>query len=383
MGGRAWIFAIAMAACVGCVASGTKPPTVSALPLNSLPRVAEVDPRFQSFNVEMAQVTGGRFWAPYGGPPDVVYSQQPPTDLYNARLRNLTRELAPAYVRVSGTWANSSYLLGPGEPTPAAAPAGYLQVLTRDQWRGVVDFARATDLKIITSFAASIGARGSDGVWRSDQAKRLVDLTREAGGAIAAAEFFNEPNLVGVANSALPPDYSADDYRRDFAVFSAFAKKEIPDAAILGPGGGVLVGAPRTTLAKTLDNAALVSGSASTLDALSYHFYGALSQRCAAQGLQTSADEALTPRWLARATDAFASFSALRDRLAPGKPIWLTETGQAACGGSPWASSFLDTFRYLDQMGQLAQRGVKVVAHNTLSRSDYALINGEDRKSVV
>ena len=39
----------------------------------------------------------------------------------------------------------------------------------------------------------------------------------------------------------------------------------------------------------------------------------------------------------------------------------LTETGQAACGGDRQASIYIDSFRYLDQLGGLAKRGVKVV----------------------
>ncbi len=37
--------------------------------------------------------------------------------------------------------------------------------------------------------------------------------------------------------------------------------------------------------------------------------------------------------------------------------------------------TFLDTFRYLDQLGRLAKQEVKVVAHNTLVASDYGLLN--------
>jgi hypothetical protein len=55
--------------------------------------------------------------------------------------------------------------------------------------------------------------------------------------------------------------------------------------------------------------------------------------------------------------------------------MWLSETGQAACGGDRWASTYLDSFRYLDQLGRLARRGVKVVMHNTLAASDYGLID--------
>ncbi|MBY0392879.1 MAG: hypothetical protein K2Q27_06410, partial [Novosphingobium sp.] len=45
------------------------------------------------------------------------------------------------------------------------------------------------------------------------------------------------------------------------------------------------------------------------------------------------------------------------------------------CGGSPWASTFLDTFRYLNQNAALAQKGLQVIMHNTLAASDYALID--------
>src|SRR6201999_1815545 len=31
----------------------------------TMPRVGTIDERFQSFNIEMVEVTGGRFWAPY------------------------------------------------------------------------------------------------------------------------------------------------------------------------------------------------------------------------------------------------------------------------------------------------------------------------------
>jgi hypothetical protein len=59
----------------------------------------------------------------------------------------------------------------------------------------------------------------------------------------------------------------------------------------------------------------------------------------------------------------------------PGKPFWNTETAETACGGNPWANTFLDTFRYLDQLGRLAKQELRVVAHNTLVASDYGLLN--------
>ncbi|MGY3651745.1 hypothetical protein ACVWW2_007036 [Bradyrhizobium sp. LM4.3] len=70
-----------------------------------------IDPRFQSYNVEMVEVTGGRFWRPYAQHQMQRdgYSDRPPIDLANRRLRKLAAALAPAYLRVSGTWANATY----------------------------------------------------------------------------------------------------------------------------------------------------------------------------------------------------------------------------------------------------------------------------------
>jgi heparanase 1 len=90
---------------------------------------------------------------------------------------------------------------------------------------------------------------------------------------------------------------------------------------------------------------------------------------------QTTPEAALSEDFLSRADKIEKFYAALRDKFEPGKPIWLTETADAACGGNPWASTFLDSFRYLDQLGRLAKNGVRVVMHNTLASSDYGLLD--------
>jgi hypothetical protein len=135
---------------------------------------------------------------------------------------------------------------------------------------------------------------------------------------------------------------------------------------ILGPGSF------GDTALKTRDLLAASRGA--NVDAFSYHHYGALSQRCA-PSMQTTQTAALSEDWLARTDAALAVNRTLRDEFAPATPFWLTETADAACGGNPWARTFLDTFRYLDQLGRLAKQDVKVVAHNTLAGSDYGLLN--------
>jgi len=50
----------------------------SSGPLASLPKLGTVDERFQSYNVEMVEITGGQFWAPYGGPRTSAIASGPP-----------------------------------------------------------------------------------------------------------------------------------------------------------------------------------------------------------------------------------------------------------------------------------------------------------------
>src|SRR5581483_7054989 len=109
------------------------PASPSRIDASSMRRIGVIDERFQSYNVEMVEVIGGRFWKPYkdieavlkaqssftqsnkdaaavpAGMDPNLYQQRPPIDLTNTRLRKLAAALGPAYVRVSGTWANTAY----------------------------------------------------------------------------------------------------------------------------------------------------------------------------------------------------------------------------------------------------------------------------------
>jgi hypothetical protein len=363
---------------------------------STLPGVGTISPRFQSFNIEMVEVTGGRFWAPYKlgsdaeskpdpklatpGTDPSLYRYRPPINLANPKLRKLAAALAPSYVRVSGTWANSTYFHDSDGHAPQTPPTGFGGILTREEWKGVVDFSKAVDAGIVTSFAISPGVRDASGVWTPVEAKKIVDYTHSVGGTIAAAEMFNEPTFAGMGGA--PKGYSAETYGKDFKVFHAYTSKALPKMIVLGPGsvgeGGSLgdIGAMPAGM-NLIKSTEMLEAEGPGLQVFSYHFYGGVSKRCARMGAATQAtpETTLTPEWLSRTDHEEAFYAALRDKYLPGKPIWLTETGETACGGNPWASTFLDSFRYLNQLGTLARRGVQVVAHNTLAASDYALID--------
>ena len=356
----------------------------------TLPRVGAIDERFQSYNIEMVEVTGGRFWKPYSsntaavpananqpaGMDPSLYEYRKPIDLYNARLRKLAAALGPAYVRVSGTWANATFFQACGGPVPENAPAGFKGVLTREQWKGVVDFSKATDSRIVTSFAVSAGVRDAQGVWSPEQAKQIFEYTKSVGGRIAAAEFMNEPTMPEMGGA--PKGYAAVDFARDVKIFRDFAKSADAKMLVLGPGsvgegGSLKILIPGLNVMKSED---MLRATGPAFDAFSYHTYGAVSIRCKSMGADatTSPDVALSEDWLGRGGESERFYAGLRDRFEPGKPMWNTETAQAACGGDRWASTFIDSFRYLNQLGDLAKRGVQVHMHNTLAASDYGLL---------
>ncbi|KUI22159.1 hypothetical protein AU193_17980 [Mycobacterium sp. GA-1285] len=374
-------------------------PSSDSLAPTDMVQVGRVDDRYQSYNVEMLEVTGGKFWKPYGpeleaalrqpapstAPPDsdtpsgmnpALYEYRPPIDLSNPRLRKLAAALGPAYVRVSGTWANTTYFPETAE-APPEPPPGFMGVLTHEQWRGVIDFANEVDARIATSFATGMGTRDPAGAWTPAQALRWIDFTESAGGNIAAAEFMNEPTAAEMGGA--PPGYDAADYGRDFKLFRDFADRRVPDMVVIGPGSvgettgdwGVTYGAQGLLETRDL----LAQSQPAGVDAFSYHHYGAVSRRCVQMGNQTSPEDALTEQWLRRTDQTLEFYRALRDEFEPGKKFWNTETADAACGGNPWGGTFLDTFRYLDQLGRLARQEVEVVAHNTLVASDYGLLD--------
>lgn len=356
------VYWLALTLLVTLPCSGAPGAEPSVAPGRMVP-IGSVDERFQSYNIEMVEVTGGRFWKPYSSerfdPHPDQFEFRHPIDLDNPRLRKLASALAPAYLRVSGSWANATYFAD--ADGSSAVPPGFGGVLSRQRWRGVVDFAEAVGAEIVTSFAVSPGTRDAAGIWSPDQARRLLSYTRSIGGRVAAAEFMNEPNVA--LGAAAPASDDAASYARDSRIFRAFVKENFPSLLLLGPG----------TAGETNSASDLLSASGpDAVDVVSYHYYGALSERC---GGTDAPEDPLSEARLNGTDHTAAFYRSLRDRFAPGKPIWLTETAEAACGGNRWDATFLDTFRYLDQLGRLARIGVQVVMQNTLAASDYGMVD--------
>lgn len=347
--------------------------------LKQMKQIGSVDERFQSYNIEMCEVIGGDFWIPYNLIDSVRKNSNktgfaalkwgiPPINLYEKKLRHLASALGPTYVRVSGTWANAVYFQDNDNPKLANPPDGFKNILTRSQWKGVVDYCKAVNGKLVSSFPISAGMFDKEGNWQSGQVKSILYYTRSLGGEIAAAEMFNEPSHASHGDA--PKGYNGERYAKDFAVFKNFIQKEAPNMKILGPGstgeGGII---PSQDI--PVDKI-LTASPKPLFDVFTYHFYGTVSQRC--MGGQKP-EKALTNEWLSKTEKGLAFYQDMRDKYNPNVPIWNTETAETACGGNPWAVTYTDCFRYLEQLGRLAKKGVQVVMHNTLARSEYALLD--------
>ena len=123
-----------------------------------MPRIGTVDDRFQSYNIEMVEVTGGRFWKPYkdidallkgqasakasrsnqpAGMSPNLYQYRPPIDLSKARLRTLAAALDLLMSVSAGRGQTPTYFQNSDNPAPKTPPKGFDGVLTRRNGRAL------------------------------------------------------------------------------------------------------------------------------------------------------------------------------------------------------------------------------------------------------
>lgn len=360
---------------------------------NNLKFIRTIDSRLTSYNVEMTEVTGGTFWkeytpeqvAGYGKFPVIGISNQedvmqvyPPVDLYNPRVRKFAKELGPVWIRVSGTWATKTYYDFDGH-TNGVVPEGFQNLLTKEQWIGVLDFVKAVDGKLLVSVSNCEGIHSAHEPWNPSQAKLLFDFSRDYGVPIDAVEFMNEPNVLSV--SGAPKGYTFDDFIRDQDIFNAWIRENYPETLVVGPcsvGGGKM-GKMKIEegILKLVRNAVgtekLLKGSKVKMDVFSYHYYNGISERLAA-GVRFAhwpANKAHTDEYLEAAGYCANAAGKLRDKYMPGAQLWVTESGDACGGGCTWASTYLDVIRTLNELGTFATITDGVIFHNTLASSAY------------
>lgn len=363
------------------------------LKADSLRTIRTVDARLLSYNIEMTEVTGGTFWKAYtpeeiagnGKFPMVGFSKKgslmqvyPPIDLTNPRLRKLAKELGPVWIRVSGTWSTKTYYDFDGA-CHGTAPEGFQNVLTKEQWLGLLDFVKAVGGKLLVSVANCEGIHSAHEPWHPGQAKLLFDLSKEYGVPIDAAEFMNEPNML--SGSGAPKGYTFADYIRDQDLFNKWLHENYPETLAVGPcsvGGGQmgkmkLEEGLLKIVGKMVGTEKLLKGAKEKMDVFSYHYYNGVSERIAAgmSFVHWPAEQVHSEAYLDAAGYCARAAAKVRDQYMPGAQLWVTESGDAGGGGDTWASTYLDVLRTLNELGSFATISDGVIFHNTLASSDY------------
>ncbi len=362
----------------------------------ALKTLRQVDERLVSYNVEMTEVTGGTFWKAYtaaqvDGTEEFPVIQDwsnmgnlqqwyDPIDTTNPRLIKLAKDLGPAWVRVSGTWANKTYYDFDGHCN-GVVPEGFQNLLTKQQWLNLLDFVKAIDGKLLVSIANCPGIHAADEPMPFQQADLLFRTSKEYGVPISAAEFTNEPNLIAV--SGLPQGYTSADHARDHDLFGAWLRENYPECLFVGPctvgdinlfgaldgaGGGLAAGFQIITTEE------LLGDYKSPMDVFSYHYYNGVSERGAAMGGHWPVEAAMSEQYLAVAANCARQYVARRDRYVPGGQMWVTESGDAGCGGNTWASTYMDVPRTLNELGEFVTVTDGIIFHNTLASSDYGFL---------
>ena len=373
---------------------------LSASPLQV---IRTVNDKLMSYNVEFTEVTGGTFWKAYtpeqiagtekfsvGNATDFASAYAnlmqvyPPIDLYNEKLRKLANEFGPVWVRVSGTWATKTYYDFEGT---GVTPEGYQNRLTKEQWIGVLDFVKAINAKLLISVANCEGLHKADEPWHPEQVEKIFALTKEYGATIDAVEFTNEPNMIDM--TGFPPGYSAEAYARDQDIFHRWVRDNYPETLIVGPCNtdGVMGDEDEMDDALTGGGVELLSGNMATcddlmrgtkepLDVYSYHYYNGVSERLemVMPAAHWDSKKTLTDKYLAVAPNACKFNLPLRDKYCPGGEMWVTESGDAGGGGDTWASTYVDVFRTLNELGTFTTLTDGVIFHNTLASSDYGFL---------
>ena len=372
--------------------------TVKLLPELSVIRT--VNDKLMSYNVEFTEVTGGTFWKAYtpeqiagtekfsvGGAGNIAEAMAslmqvyPPINLYDEKLRKLASEFGPVWVRVSGTWATKTYYDFEGT---GVTPEGYQNRLTKEQWIGVLDFVKAIGAKLLISVANCEGLHKADEPWNPSQAEKLFALTYEYGATIDAVEFTNEPNMLDM--TGFPPNYTAENYVRDEDIFHKWVRDNYPGTLIVGPcntggvmgdndgdfsGGGVELLSGNIA---TCDD--LMRGAKEPLDVYSYHYYNGISERLemVMPTMHWAPDKVLTEAYLNVAPLNAKLNAPFRDKYCPNGEMWVTESGDAGGGGDTWASTYVDVFRTLNELGTFSTITDGVIFHNTLASSDYGFL---------
>ncbi len=330
--------------------------------------IAEVSERYLSVAIDSSQVLGGNFWGEGGAQGGLGEERVDPYDFARPRLRALAAELAPAYLRIGGSEADVVYYDLSDQPVEEP-PEPYDLVLTATRWEEVVEFAEATGFELFFTINAGPGPRDENDRWTPDNARTLLQHAVDRDDPVGVWELGNEINGYPLFHGLL---LSGEDYAADVSTARALVDAVDPDARLAGPSSAYW---PVRGEQNPIMPSFMPEGGAA-LDIVSWHYYPQQSQRCSLPSRPAELTTLLDPENLDEVNLWAQQVEDLAREHAPQAEVWLGESGHAQCGGQPGISDrFVASLWWVDQLGRLARRGHRVSVRQTLSGSDYGLLD--------
>lgn len=343
--------------------------------------IHETAPEYISFALDTSQIVGGKWWDPKAAGVEVGSGDvhAPIFNFDRPKFENLVRALTPAVLRIGGSEADKVYYdmtAGPGErPKP---PPGYESVLTPEMFDNVVAFAdRIPGLKLQFTLNAGPSARDENGAWEVQNAATLLDYARKNNRNVDIWELGNELNLYWFMYG---PDkvVSTEQYAKDVELARDEVKKRFPKTIFSAQGSAFwpIFGEPLQVAYGFQQDYLRRSGK--DTDIVSWHYYPQQSRRGPIHSRRAAPGRLLEPENLDEVGHWGRKVMEWRDQYAPGKPIWLGETGNAQFGGEPGVSdTYIGGLWWLDQLGLLATLKHDVIVRQTITGMNYGMLAPE------
>lgn len=335
-----------------------------------LSKFREVSERYLSLSIDISVLAGGNWWEGSNSVKKGLGANKvDPINLYSPELDRLVAPLAPFYIRLGGSEADTV-----GYFTPSSKKREGL-VLTQEHWDGLHNFLNRNQLSLYFTAKYGVFDRRKHGNWDGSELETLLQYSKKSSFKLDVAELGNELNAYWIFHgiTAQPgPKNLAKDYQR----FAQLMKSYYPDIRISGPGSAFWpkLGEPIAPFSNLTRS--FLEQITDDLDIIDWHYYPFQSKRSPVRTRTARYSSMLNPR----SFEDFAKYCGIlkswRKQYHPEAELWTGESGSAQCGGQAgisdrWASSFW----WADQLGLGAKLGQHVMIRQSLIGGDYGLID--------
>ncbi|XP_071827580.1 heparanase-like isoform X3 [Apostichopus japonicus] len=277
-------------------------------------------------------------------------------------LRSLSKELAPAYLRLGGTYCD--FLTFEGEAREEYSKTFSNKTLTGEMWDELNSFVEDVGFQLV--FDINVLLRTPENKWDPSNLEQLLDYNSKKGHKVNF-QLGNEPNAFRlIANISITPEALADDFKTLRTILKQ--RKLYQESLLIGPDTTSLVKHMNSDAKEYLQQ--FLDNIGDAVDVVSTHFYyRPLSKAEPVVNIFT--DPSVLDQFL-KNTVAFKELVERHD--PPNRPkLWYGETGLLPGGfftvggsGMNYSDRFISGMVQLDKLGICASHGIEVMVRQTL-----------------